>query len=506
LQRLVVCTSLVLLLALVIPASAQRKGDIASVPFSRAPYRVGERLTYNVSFSSFISAAHVELQVVARGNFFGREGIQLRGHVETTGVVDAALFSINNDYVTYVDPGTGLPFRAQQVVRASSRTSDLWRDVNQPSATGVQSQSVYDFLSAIYRLRATPLSDGSTYYLPVQGENEDYRTELKVTGREAIKTVMGSFNAIGSQLRIANNSQLNNYRIRVFFSDDERHVPLLITARISSGEIRAELAGSEFVKPSGPNPTPSPTVTPGTPPPPTPPVSESPTTNDNGLDALPFKVGEQLNYQVFLGNIPQPVGTATFQVRARSTYFGRDGLMFVVRAQTTNAAQRLFFANDQISSYVDPKTLLPFRTELNLIEGRHRLNEILSINQDHGSATTDKGLKIEIPVGTHDYVSFFYLGRTFNLAPPRRNAVSILVNNKPKTLYITSIKRELIQLGSQSIPAIQISLTTDDPAPDKFLLKAWISDDKRRLPLRLTATTELGPLRADLAILPVTPN
>lgn len=503
LKRPVVCTFLFLLLALVIPASAQRKGDIASLPFSAAPYRIGERLTYNVSFSSFISAAHVELQVIARGNFFGREGIQLRGRVETTGVVNAALFSVNNDYVTYVDPGTGLPYRAEQVVRASSRTSESSRDLNQPSATSVQLQGVYDFLSAIYRLRATPLSDGSTYYLPVQGEN-DYQTELKVTGREAIKTLMGSFNAIASQLRIANNSQINNYRIRVFFSDDERHVPLLITARISSGEIRAELAGSEFVKPPEPNPTPSPTITPGIPPSSTPPVSAPAT--DTSLDALPFKVGEQLNYQVFLGTIPQPAGTATFQVRARSTYFGRDGLMFVVRAQTTNAVQRLFFANDQISSYVDPKTLLPFRTELNLIEGSHRLNEILTISQDYGSATTDKGLKIEIPVGTHDYVSVFYLGRTFNLAPPRRNAVSILVNNKPKTLYITSINRELIQLGSQSIPAIQISLTTDDPAPDKFLLRAWISDDKRRLPLRLTATTELGPLRADLAILPVTPN
>ena len=87
-------------------------------------------------------------------------------------------------------------------------------------------------------------------------------------------------------------------------------------------------------------------------------------------------------------------------------------------------------------------------------------------------------------MGTHDYLSFFYLARTFNITPPRRNAVSILINNKPTTLFITSLKREMIQLGSQSIPAIQVSLTTDDPQPDKFQLRAWISDDKRRLPLR----------------------
>jgi hypothetical protein len=200
----------------------------------------------------------------------------------------------------------------------------------------------------------------------------------------------------------------------------------------------------------------------------------------------------------------QPAGTATFQVRARSNNFSRDGLQYTVQAQTTPAVQRMFAANDQITSYVDVKTLLPFRTELKLVEGRSRTNQILSINQDYGVATTDQNQKIEIPVGTHDYLSFFYLARTFNLTPPRRNAVSILVNNKPTTLVITSLKRETIQLGSQSIPAIQISLTTDDAQPDKFQLRGWISEDGRRLPLRLTAVTELGPVRADLAIIPLT--
>ena len=71
-------------------------------------------------------------------------------------------------------------------------------------------------------------------------------------------------------------------------------------------------------------------------------------------------------------------------------------------------------------------------------------------------------------------------------------------------LFITALKREIVQLGSQSIPAIQISLTTDDALGDKYQLRGWISDDKRRLPLRLTAVTELGLVRADLAIIPVT--
>jgi hypothetical protein len=298
-------------------------------------------------------------------------------------------------------------------------------------------------------------------------------------------------------VRVRNNSKADGYNLRIYFSEDQRHLPVLITARHPAGEIRAELAGSEVVTPPAAKPSPTPAVIAKTPQPvPSPP-------NPATLEGVPFKAGEQLNYQIFLGTEGEPVGNASFQVRSRSRYFDRDGLLFIVKAQTTNAAQRLFFANDTISSYVDPTTLLPYRTEMNLIEGKRRLNEIISVNQDNGAATTDQGEKIDIPVGTHDLLSLFYALRTFNLNPPKRNAISILVNNKPKTLFITGLNRETIRLGSQKISAIQISLTTDDPQSDKFLLRTWISDDIRRLPLRFSASTELGTLRADLAIIPV---
>ena len=504
------------------PISAQQIDDLASQPFSPAPYRVGERLTYDVSFSSFISAAHVELLVAARGTFFGREGIQLKGHVETNGVVNAALFAINNDYISYVDPATGLPFHGEQTIREASRVAETSADFNQPAGTAAipskrtgEMQGTYDFLSAIYRLRALPLTNGSAYTLSVRSDNQNLRLEVRVTGREVIKTNVGSFNAIVSQVRVKNDSQGNTYVMKAYFSDDQRHVPVLTIARVAAGEIRAELAGSGFVAtppvPPTPNPTPNPTPSstpaPGVPSTKSPVAIPTPSGNDESeLEDLPFKVGEQLNYQMFLPNIPAAIATATFQVRAHSKYFDHDGLLFTVSAQTTNALQKLFAASDIMSSYVDPKTLLPFHTEFSFNEGRRRFAGKLAINQDYGTATTEKGERIEIPIGTHDYLSYFYLVRTLNITPPKRNAISILVNNKPKTLFITALKRENVQLGTQTIPAIQISLTTDDAQGDKYQIRGWISDDKRRLPLRLTAVTELGPVRADLAIIPVTPQ
>ena len=526
-QSLKLATACLLLVlgAFVLPFSAQQKSDLTSQPFSSAPYQVGERLTYNVSFSNFISAAHVEFLVAARGTFFGRDGIQLKGHVETNGVVNAALFAINNDYITYVDPATGLPYYGQQTIRETGRTLETTADFNQPAGTAAIPAKrtsglpgTYDFLSAVYRIRALPLTDGTTYTLSVRNENQNCQIAIKVNGHEVIKTNVGSFNTIVAQARVRGESQGDSYDMQAYFTDDQRHVPVLIVSHVSAGEIRAELAGSGFVATSTPIPIPTPTPTPtstpaptaihiaGTSPPGTPVASPETPADDTGPADVPFKVGEQLNYRVFLPTIQAPVGTATFQVRARSKYFDHDGFQFTVNAQTTNALQKLFVATDLIVSYVDPKSLLPFHTEFTFNEGHHRFSSKLAINQDYGTATTDSGIRIEIPVGTHDYLSFFYMLRTLNLNPPKRSAVSILVNNEPKTLFITALRRENVQLGSQTIPAIQISLTTDDVQGDKYQLRGWISDDKRRLPLRLTAVTELGAVRADLAIIPVTPQ
>jgi len=498
--------SFVILTALALPSLGQRKNEVTALPFSETPYVVGERLTYNVSFSNFVSAAHVELFVAARGASYGREGIELHAHVETTGVVYAALFALNNDYTSFVDPTNGQPFRVQQVGREAARSSNTASDFNQPAGSAAIPEKVrtgefpgsYDFLSALYRLRALPLADGSVYYLTVHSESHEYQVELKVKGHEAVKTNVGSFNAIATQIHVTNDAAANNYRVQIYFTDDERHVPVLITAKTAAGDIRAELAGSQMVPglPARVPPKPVETLQP------TPGPKDTPIPNIS-LSGLRFKVGEQLNYQAYLATVQQPVGMIAFQVRPRGRYFDHDGLLLTVTAETTNAAQRLFSAKDVLSSYVDPETLLPFRVEMEIAEGNRRSKGTLTINQDYGAATNEKGRKIEMPVGTHDYLSIFYAVRSMNLTPPRRNAVSILVNGRAKTLVITALRRETIQLGSQKIPAIQLSLTTDDQQPDKFALRAWVSDDDRRLPLRLTATTELGQLRVDLVILPL---
>ena len=507
-----------LLVSLSCTILAQQKSEATSAPFSATAYRVGERLTYNVDFSNFVSAGHVELFVAAHGTFFDRDGIQLRAHVETTGVVNVALLSLNNDYTTYVDPETGLPYRAQEVVREAGRTSEASRDYNQPAGTDAipsrlrtgESPGTYDLLSALYRMRSMPLADGDSYFITVVSAGDQYPAEVRVIGRQLIKTNVGSFNAIVARVYVKYS---RDYSLRVYFSDDERHVPVLITAKHPSGQIRAELAGSELVVPA-PGPRPSGTQQPVRTGPPESPGTVNKTSTGSGqprppgnptsspMADVPFKIGEQLSYQVYLGSTTSPVGTVTFTWKARGRYFDRDGLLFSVTAQTTGPGGRVFPVSDQINSYVDPTTLLPFRTELNLIEGKYRSNRSYNLDQNRGSAVADNKEQIWIPVGTHDLISAVYAIRTFDLWPKKRNAISIMATKQPRTLFVESLRRESIELGGKKLPAIMVTLTTDDPQGDRMQIRMWIGDDRRHLPLRITAVTELGAVRADLSIQP----
>ena len=241
----------VLFLALVFPIFAQQMDGISAQGFSSSPYRVGERLTYNVAFSNFPSAAHVEVEVLSRGMHFGRDAVQLRAHVETTGVINVALFAINNDYVSYVDPNSGLPFRSEETVRDAIRNADSVQDFSQPGGSEAIPPKqrgfpgTYDLLSIFYRARALPLAPGAIYNFAVRGEGTNYQAELRVVGRDVIRTNVGSFSTIVTEVK-ANGSPLKN--LRIYFSDDERHVPVLISARVRSGDLTAELAGSELVK------------------------------------------------------------------------------------------------------------------------------------------------------------------------------------------------------------------------------------------------------------------
>lgn len=488
-----------------------------------APYRVGEKLTYHVSFSNFADAGHVELLVADAGTYFNQPSVVLQAHLETSGVVSAALLSLNQDFYSYITPENGQPFRTQQVIHEGEIASrSLGESYNQTvrastlitssSANSVTVGGEFDFLSALYRFRAFPLTAKGSYALNVRQGATTYRATLRVLGRMSVKTNAGTFPAWETEIT-TDKGAANDYRPRIYFSIDDRHVPLLIKLKHRSGDITAQLAGSEFIprpKQSSPVGTPpaisdsddlgdvaQPNSTPRT-------VSmalETGNANSKRLGTWPFQLGEQLNYNVYLTRIKEPVGTVTYEVVQRTSYNKRDALTLTVLAQTNAALQKIFTAREEITSIVDFATLLPLRSDMNMQEGRDKTVQQLNWEQEKGQVmAVNGGPRVEIPVGTHDYLSLFYALRSLNLTPKKRTAVALLINNRPRTLFIESLKTDTIELGNLKVPALYLALTLDDGAPDRYVMRLWVSDDARRLPLRMTATLAQGVVRADLQV------
>src|SRR5437763_422728 len=193
-----------------------------------------------------------------------------------------------------------------------------------PAQLRVGESGTLDLLSAVYRIRAMPLATSSSYLMSVRNGDEDYQAQIKVSGRELIKTNVGSFNAIATRVSVKKGE---DYDIRAYFSDDQWHVPVLITARHKGADIQVELAASALTAPARTSQTRSATE-PGIPPPvatPTPSGTRSSTnplniqTSATILD-LPFNIGEQLNYRVYLGPPNGQVRTLSCEVNPIGGY------------------------------------------------------------------------------------------------------------------------------------------------------------------------------------------
>jgi hypothetical protein len=47
------------------------------------------------------------------------------------------LLAINNDYTTYIDPDSGMPFRSEETARDAMNSADSVRDFSQPGRQAV---------------------------------------------------------------------------------------------------------------------------------------------------------------------------------------------------------------------------------------------------------------------------------------------------------------------------------------------------------------------------------
>jgi Protein of unknown function (DUF3108) len=100
---------------------------------------------------------------------------------------------------------------------------------------------VYDPISIIYHLRTLDLSVGRTHELTVVADGKLYNVRAKVTRRETLQTPAGKFQTVVVEPRMESGGVEREEKLYIWYSDDDRHIPVRIRTDVNFGSITATL-------------------------------------------------------------------------------------------------------------------------------------------------------------------------------------------------------------------------------------------------------------------------
>jgi hypothetical protein len=104
-------------------------------------------------------------------------------------------------------------------------------------------EPTHDIISAIWAIRAMPLSVGAHYDLNVSDSGLMYPVPVKVTGREVMKTVIGRVSCFKVEPEIFGKGRLIEKRgaLIIWMTDDARHLPVRASIDSEYGKIEIRL-------------------------------------------------------------------------------------------------------------------------------------------------------------------------------------------------------------------------------------------------------------------------
>ncbi|MBO0725049.1 MAG: DUF3108 domain-containing protein, partial [Blastocatellia bacterium] len=499
----------------------------------RLQLTVGERLVYNVSWSSFPSAARAEIEVAAQGRFYGRESYILRSRVETLGQVRSLFGDIDNQYTSYVDSGDAVPHRTVSAIHQGQTRSEevvVFDHSKQKAIFSDESEvpirdETYDLTSLIYWLRLQPLTDGSKYKVTALYGKELIEVEAVVKGRERVVAQAGAFNAI--LVNFYPRGKYGAYRGYIYISADSQRLPVMIKANLPVGEARAELAAVTFASPSEPSPAKldsppdegagplrsprilGPSGGSGNE------VAGGGPSQGNGVKPgidvesapkpveYPFVVGERLSYDISWGGFSS-VGKSSFEVRQQGMLNGNRVIEFFGEASSVGAARTLFDVNDQVSSIALMDSLVPIRTDLRLREGRRFKRTSATYDRSRNLMSLSNGSQTSVPSGAYDLLSLFYAIRAADLKiGMTRDFTCFDANNRPQRLAIKVVKQESIggPLGARD--AFQIDILAPQPAKPSPTQATPARTTSPRPPQTQASPTHAPPAQAPQAQAPL---
>jgi hypothetical protein len=103
-------------------------------------------------------------------------------------------------------------------------------------------ENVQDVLSSFYYVRTLDLAPGSRFFVPNHDNGKNYPMEVTVHGRERVTVDAGTFDCLVLEPVVLGEALFNQKgRLRVWVTDDEVKMPVLMKSRVLVGSIAAVL-------------------------------------------------------------------------------------------------------------------------------------------------------------------------------------------------------------------------------------------------------------------------
>ena len=224
-----------------------------------APPRAGfsfpqkRTLTYSVDWRVFPAGTAV-LHFDAVGD---RE--RLTANADTSGAINM-LFHVSDHFQSDFDRDKGCTydFDKQTVEGRRQINSTLRLDYGQGKSildeknqvTGqakhVETQipgCLTDLLTGMFYASSQPMTLGQSFVIPVVDAQRTVPVTMKVESREEIKTTLGTFKTLRVQPTADAGVVKNRGNIWIWYTDDERHLPVQMRARLFWGTITFRLTG-----------------------------------------------------------------------------------------------------------------------------------------------------------------------------------------------------------------------------------------------------------------------
>lgn len=248
------CLFFFLILALTITQSQASE----SIPIPRLhqvpmrTYAPGERLVYDVRYMG-LSAGTAVMEVAGKTEMNGRDVYHILSTVRSNDFI-SLFYPVDNRVESFIDAEKLYSHFIRIKQHQGKRRREKVIGFNQVHHRAVQVKNnrsaifeippnVQDSLSSLYFFRTLPLLHvGTSAFIPVHESRKNWELEIQVLNKERLKTEAGVFNTIKVRAVVRYEGLLmDKGDVYVWFTDDEKRIPVKIKSKIKIGSISISL-------------------------------------------------------------------------------------------------------------------------------------------------------------------------------------------------------------------------------------------------------------------------